>query len=185
MNWRIYPLLLGVLTACEAGGVQETLGINREAPDEFVVVSRPPLSVPPEFDLKPPTPGAISPHESTRHRAKGAVLRNKKPDTAVEGVSVSDASSSADAVFFGKLRVDDANPEIRQILGVDITKKPDTSGAKTLLEKLNASPTEQPVVDAKKETERLRKNKKEGKSVTEGETPTMEKQNKGILDAIF
>lgn len=173
------------LTACDGGEVRETLGITRDAPDEFVVVSRPPLSVPPEFDLKPPQPGAISPQESTRNRAKSAVLGGAVPETAVDSVSISDAASSADATFFKKLSIDNADPEIRQVLGVDQTKKPDTSGAKSLLEKLTKTQGDQPVVDAKKEAERLRNNKKAGKSITDGETPTVKDKSEGILDKIL
>lgn len=185
-------LVMGIaLSACEGGEVRETLGITRKAPDEFVVVSRPPLSVPPEFDLKPPQPGAISPHESTRNKARSALIGGSDAtagagDTAVDSVSVSDAATSSDAVFFKKLKVDEADPEIRQVLGVDATKKPDTSNAKTLLDKLTTTNADQPTVDAKKEAERIRANKETGKPITEGETPTVdEKKNKSIIDRIF
>ncbi|KJS38300.1 MAG: hypothetical protein VR70_10355, partial [Rhodospirillaceae bacterium BRH_c57] len=49
--------LAATLSGC-GGGVKETLGLNRQAPDEFQVVSRPPLAIPPEFKLRPPEPGA-------------------------------------------------------------------------------------------------------------------------------
>lgn len=173
------------LSACEGGEVRETLGITRDAPDEFVVVSRPPLSVPPEFDLTPPQPGAISPHESTRNRAARTVFGKAQADTAVDSVNVSDAASSADATFFKKLKIDEADPDIRQELGVDSTKKPDTSAAKSLLEKLTKSNNDQPVVDAKKEAERIRSNKEAGKSITDGETPTVEEKDKGLLDQLL
>lgn len=178
-------VMLMLLAACE-GGVRDTLGINRDAPDEFVVVSRPPLSVPPEFELTPPTPGAISPQESTRTQARNVLTGgDERPATAVDAVSVSSTQSSGDAVFFGKLKINEADPHIRQKLGADITKKPDTSKAKSLLEKLNTTAADQPVVDAKKEAARLRKNKKAGKPITTGKTPTVETKDKGILDAIF
>ncbi len=49
------------LTACGNGTVKETLGLSRKPPDEFKVVSRPPLSVPPQFNLRPPSNSAESP----------------------------------------------------------------------------------------------------------------------------
>lgn len=50
------------LTACGgASGIKETLGIGSRAPDEYRVVSRPPLSVPPQFNLRPPSSEAQSP----------------------------------------------------------------------------------------------------------------------------
>jgi hypothetical protein len=41
------------------------LGIDRVGPDEFAVESRAPLTIPPEFDLRPPQPGAPRPQEVT------------------------------------------------------------------------------------------------------------------------
>lgn len=46
------------LGACTGGTVQEAFGIDRRAPDEFQVVRRQPLIVPPNANLRPPQPGA-------------------------------------------------------------------------------------------------------------------------------
>ena len=56
-------------------GNQEFLGRSRQAPDEFAVYSRAPLSMPPDFSLRPPGPGttrtqAVAP----RKAAKKAIL---------------------------------------------------------------------------------------------------------------
>jgi hypothetical protein len=55
-------LLLG---ACAKGTVQDALGMGKRAPDEFAVVKRAPLIVPPEYDLRPPDPGAPRPNVGT------------------------------------------------------------------------------------------------------------------------
>ena len=39
--------------------------MDRVGPDEFAVESRAPLTLPPEFDLRPPQPGAPRPQEVT------------------------------------------------------------------------------------------------------------------------
>ena len=53
-------LLLGatafLVSAC--GEIREDLGLGRNVPDEFAVVEHPPLSMPPDFSLRPPRPGA-------------------------------------------------------------------------------------------------------------------------------
>jgi hypothetical protein len=41
------------------------VGMDRVGPDEFAVESRAPLTIPPEFDLRPPQPGAPRPQEAT------------------------------------------------------------------------------------------------------------------------
>ena len=46
------PGLLG----CES--VRKAVSGKKQAPDEFVVYKRPPLALPPEFNLRPPMPGA-------------------------------------------------------------------------------------------------------------------------------
>lgn len=53
-------LLLLPLGAC-SGSLADKLGMGKRAPDEFAVVARQPLIVPPDFDLRPPQPGAERP----------------------------------------------------------------------------------------------------------------------------
>ncbi|MBS4773614.1 MAG: DUF3035 domain-containing protein [Proteobacteria bacterium] len=44
-------VLTGILSGC--GLTKEKLGIAKKAPDESMVTVRQPLSVPPEYDLRP------------------------------------------------------------------------------------------------------------------------------------
>ena len=59
------PAVLAVLAAGLAGGcqttVQETFGIGKRAPDEFQIVRRQPLIIPPDATLRPPRPGEAGP----------------------------------------------------------------------------------------------------------------------------
>ena len=50
------------LTACE--GVKKQFGLTKQSPDEFRVVARAPLSLPPDFTLRPPEPGAVRPQDA-------------------------------------------------------------------------------------------------------------------------
>jgi hypothetical protein len=59
---QIAALGLTVLLA-GCGGMTEALGLGRNPPDEFAVVERPPLVLPPDFHLRPPLPGAPRPQE--------------------------------------------------------------------------------------------------------------------------
>jgi len=62
MNVRLILVLAGAasLGACAHGGIR-----GRDAPDEFAVQREAPLSVPPDFALVPPKPGAPRPAEGT------------------------------------------------------------------------------------------------------------------------
>jgi hypothetical protein len=60
---------------------KQSLGIEPTAPDEFAVESRAPLTIPPDFNLRPPAPGAPRPQEvSSATRAQG-VIDNAGPGT--------------------------------------------------------------------------------------------------------
>src|SRR5688572_33350449 len=78
---RRTPILIAALAVAlplatgGCSGVKETLGLTKQSPDEFKVVSRAPLSMPPDYNLRPPTPGSARPQEGTpRDQAQQAVL---------------------------------------------------------------------------------------------------------------
>jgi hypothetical protein len=189
------PLLLA---ACADGSVRDTLGLNRDAPDEFTVVSRPPLSVPPEFTLRPPQPGAPALGPSADEKARGVLLGQPAatlPDvnrlteptvaTAVTPVIETDAPTAGDMALLKHAGADSAMDDIREKLAVDAQTPADTSHAKTLYDKLTGASKDEPVVDAPKEAERLRTDKDEGKPATAGDVPVEETKPKSVLDSIF
>ena len=49
------------LSGCES--TRQALGMTKVTPDEFRVVSKAPLVVPPDFALRPPAPGEPRPQE--------------------------------------------------------------------------------------------------------------------------
>ncbi len=190
------------LAACSGQEVQETFGMNRKAPDEFVVYSRPPLAVPPEFDLKPPRPGEESPNVvTTEDQARQLLLGTKrKPatldeaaaksdtgvETAVPVVLANDAPSNAQSSFLNKAGADKADAKIRDELANDITEEPKKKKkSQSLYDSIVGSEKNEPVVDAKGEAERIRSNRDAGKSVTEGETPIEDNKSKSVIDKIF
>jgi hypothetical protein len=60
--------------------LRRIVGLDQVGPDEFAVESRAPLTIPPEFDLLPPQPGAPRPQE-----ASSADRARKVIDTAGPG----------------------------------------------------------------------------------------------------
>jgi len=62
--------------------------MERVSPDEFAVESRAPLTIPPEFELRPPQPGAPRPQEAT-----AADQARKVIDTAGPGEPGKQAAS--------------------------------------------------------------------------------------------
>jgi DUF3035 family protein len=68
VGWQRFPLLAVACASLVLSGCTDfrrVLGMDRVGPDEFAVESRAPLTIPPEFDLRPPQPGAPRPQEAT------------------------------------------------------------------------------------------------------------------------
>jgi hypothetical protein len=55
------------------------LGMDRVGPDEFAVESRAPLTIPPDFDLRPPQPGAPRPQDVTAAERARRVIDTAGP----------------------------------------------------------------------------------------------------------
>src|SRR3954447_7642403 len=92
-------LLLGgtlvLLAGCSSDKLSRTFGLTRDAPDEFTVTTRAPLSMPPDFSLRPPRPGAPRPQEqSEREQAQEALV----PDRALNQPQAS-ASAGQEALM--------------------------------------------------------------------------------------
>jgi Protein of unknown function (DUF3035) len=79
--------LILLLPGCT--GLRRSLGMEQVGPDEFAVESRAPLTIPPDFDLRPPQPGAPRPQEVT-----AAEKARKVIDTAGPGEPGKQATSA-------------------------------------------------------------------------------------------
>jgi Protein of unknown function (DUF3035) len=68
---------LSLLSAC--GDFKQLIGMDQAMPDEFAVESRAPLTVPPDFDLRPPEPGAPRPQEKTAEQQAEQAMEQAGP----------------------------------------------------------------------------------------------------------
>jgi hypothetical protein len=75
----VYTGMCLVLSGC--GNLRDTLGLGKNTPDEFAVVTRAPLSLPPTYDLRPPLPGAPRPQEQRSSDAARQALLGQVPAT--------------------------------------------------------------------------------------------------------
>lgn len=181
--------LLAGLSGCT--DVKEVLGYTKQSPDEFQVYARAPLSLPPDYNLRPPAPGAPRPQEGTaRDQAASAVFGDYTfgstvapelmsggpiiPGTAGEAALLQSAGATGiDPAIRNTISQETAALEEQNSTFVDsliFWQKPDQFGT---------------VVDPQAEQQRIEENQALGKPVTEGDTPTIERKKRGLLEGIF
>jgi hypothetical protein len=168
--------------------IKETLGLSKQSPDEFKVVSRAPLSMPPDYNLKPPTPGAPRPQEGTpRDQAQQAVLGLAPDAIPPIGEGESDtAQSSGESALLQSAGASGVDPNIRQL--VDTETSEDEANSKTLADSLIFWRDPEPygeVVDPQAEQKRIEENVATGQPLSTGETPTIVRKKKGMLEGLF
>src|SRR5581483_883667 len=78
-------LAIAALSGCE--DLRRAAGLNKKSPDEFAVTTKAPLVIPPDFNLRPPMPGA--PPANTldpSSNAELALFSNTDPQTVAAGM---------------------------------------------------------------------------------------------------
>ena len=171
------------LSACS--DLRTAIGLDKRAPDEFAVVARPPLVLPPDYRLRPPAPGAPRPTETTpREDAKTALFEGARAEDA--GEESTGARTPGEAALLDLAGAADADPGIRRLLDREHeTRAGEDEG---FLDELLFWQEEEPpgvVVDPEGEARRLRENEALGAPVTAGETPTIRKPEKAPLEDLF
>lgn len=171
MMIRSLALLAGAVFALGACDVARTLGFDREGPDEFAVLRHAPLTVPPDFRLRPPEPGTVSPQvqpqrESARRTLTGRGGGSEGEDRSAGESALLSKMDSVEVDSSFRRRIDEETAEIarknRRLLDDLIFWEDRESHAS--------------VVDAAAESKRLRENEALGKPPTEGETPTIQRR---------
>jgi hypothetical protein len=191
---------LVALAACSGNSVKDTLGISRKPPDEFRVVSRPPLSVPPQFNLRPPSATDEAPGVAPADKQAQSIITGTAPDTQTNTFILSpngDATApttlksgakpeSPESEFLKKAGADKADPNVRNALVEEHITTQEKQEDSSWWNVMSTTPDKkESLVDAKKETQRIEKNEEEGKPVTEGETPEVKGRDTGVLGRIL
>lgn len=102
------------LPAC--GGLGKALGLEKSSPDEFAIVTKAPLVIPPDFALRPPKPGAPRPQEQDPSQAAAQALFN---DDATGGTTT---ATRGEMIFLSKAGALEADSAIRLVLDKEMEK---------------------------------------------------------------
>ena len=110
MNVNRVIVAAALIAAAGLAGCTSTrnaLGMNKVTPDEFRVVTKAPLVVPPDFALRPPAPGMPRPQELQPESAAR---------TALLGQREGEARSEGEKLLVSKAGADHADPLIRYVV---------------------------------------------------------------------
>ena len=175
-------LVAFMLSACE--NAREVIGIAKQSPDEFSVVTRAPLSMPPDFGLRPPQPGAERPQEKIiTDLARDLLFKNTG---AVPALQQALPTSKGEAALLAKAGASNPDPSIRRTLNREssILATEDKNFTDRLIFWQGKLPPGT-AVDAAAEQKRLRENAGLGDAPTKGRTLKIVRKPKGWIEGIF
>ena len=104
------------LSACDT--LRREAGLTKQAPDEFAVVTKAPLIIPPNFNLRPPAPGAppLNQEEPT-DSAQAALFNGADPATIAAGMG--NNVSLGERMLLANAGAQNTDPGIRAELDAD------------------------------------------------------------------
>jgi hypothetical protein len=177
----LVPVAAAALLAGCGDDLSRTFGITRDVPDEFVVTTRAPLSMPPDFTLVPPRPGAPRPQEETASQSAEAALA---PQTALQSPNGQDSPGQEALIAAAG---GPAPPDTRQKVAREAALDTPSESLTDRLMFWRKTPPAGVVVDPVKEAQRLRENAALGRSVEAGDTPIIQRKapSSGLLDGIL
>lgn len=172
---------LPVLAACSE--LKTTLGIQRKGPDEFTVVAKAPLILPPDFSLRPPEPGALRPQETNTTALAASALTGRQAPTFAEQARAQNAGASrGEVAMLRQAGADNVDPNIRQTIREEATllaERDKNFTDKLLFWKVDDKNQE---LDADAEARRLREAAAAGQPATAGESTLVQRRRRGLLD---
>jgi len=109
-------LCVPVLSGCDS--LRKAAGLQKKSPDEFAVTTKAPLVIPPDFNLRPPTPGA--PPSNTRDpstNAELALFSNADIQTIASGLP--GTYTMGERMLLANAKAQNSDPAIRARLNAD------------------------------------------------------------------
>ena len=175
-----------LLSAC-SGNAKKALGLNKQAPDEFTVVAKAPLVLPPDYNLVPPnemytTASDVRPQS----KPKDILFKETKAASATpaDKTKKSEKYDKTTDKFLAMAGATGNNAAIRKTINKKtnelIEEKQDVVDKIMFWNDTVIDPTAV-TVDAAAERKRLQDNNESGKSATDGKTPTVKAPERSLF----
>ena len=183
-----FALLAAILLTGGCEGLKQDLGIGvKRPPDEFTVYSRAPLSMPPDYAVRPPaTASSASQAAAPREIARQAMTGGAAGHAAPTETAVASAGSPGLQELLQRTGGDAAQSDIRAQVNRETTILAEAD--QSFVERLmfwSEPPERATVVNAPMESRRIQENQALDKPLSEGETPTVRRRPKALLEGIF
>ena len=181
----IFLIVLVTVSISACSGFKKELGFGRNSPDEFTVVKRAPLTLPPEYDLLPPDPDKIAEEKNSADissKAKAVVFGSNTD------IADNIGEKTPEMALLDKVGAKNADADIRKEIdkenGYLILDDDKGLADKILFWKNNKNNDEEILVDPVKESERIRKKRKTGDKLDGSDVPVIKKKQ-STIDKLF
>jgi hypothetical protein len=115
---RIAVVGVSLLTLAACDSLRQEAGLTKQSPDEFAVTTKAPLVVPPDFNLRPPSPGAAPLNQTDpTSAAEAAMFTSTDPNTVA--AQMQGNYSAGEKMLLANAGVQNTDPTIRAELQSD------------------------------------------------------------------
>jgi len=184
---NVFAIILPILLiGCSSA--RDIVGLGKQSPDEFEVVTRAPLSLPPDYGLRVPIPN-ISRTQEKSVRDSADDLISSRGSSSRQKLSRRNrlgATSPAEDAILGRAQARSSDDSIRAKLSSE--NKTISGTDKKLIDKIIFwQGAEKPgaILDPEKESKRINDLKSDGKTIANGDVPVIERADWGLLDGLF
>ena len=161
MNLYKYIIILLIFFVNGCSTIRESAGVTRKNIDEYIVLENPPLVIPPNFNLLPPDQLEERNIDDIESELANEILFGLDNDVTKEKIQLSTMNQ-----ILSKTGALDVPSAIREEINSDFSQEIDVKGIFAI-----DFEREIDVLDAIKESERLRNINFEGGLISEGEVP--------------
>src|SRR5438874_4525952 len=115
---RLAILVAPAAALAGCGSFSEAIGAAKNPPDEFTVLTKSPLIIPPDYNLRPPQPGVASRNEVDADDQARTALFPANPATAA--AALGGAYSDGEKLLLTKTNALGIDPNIRRSVTSDV-----------------------------------------------------------------
>ena len=115
---RLSAVLLCAVALSGCGSLRDLAGLQKKSPDEFAVTTKAPLVIPPDFNLRPPMPGAPPANSvAPTATAEQALFNTSDAQTVANGMRGN--YSMGEKLLMANAGVQNSDPAIRARINGD------------------------------------------------------------------